>query len=616
MANDKHASNELGLNISHAKQNLSLLRRQLSTKRIDFNYFDQRLSSLEILLNQVEEERKDNREQERIAALYEVSKVIGSSLNLQTVLDQVMDAIIQLTGAERGFLMLLDDDGALNVRVARNFDQETLSNEDSAFSRTITYQVFEDGEPALTTNAQEDPRYAGQASIIAHAMRSIMATPLRARGRTIGVVYVDSRIRAGLFGEDDLRALDAFATQAAVAIDNARLYSETDAQLQERLEESQLLQWIDRQFNESLESQKIMQNVLEWGTRVSHAETASIGFITENGVQFTAHYGDENPFAAMSSLPLDDARVTQVLSNQELMVAFDASINKQVLCTPIRLENTIIAIVFFTASDQTAFNENALSMVSRITDRAAIALQNGRLYEAVKAADRAKTEFVSVVAHELKVPMTSIQGYASMLDRIGEMNAQQVNFVGRIVNNVDRMKILVNDLSDISRIESGQLHINSQPTELSPILQQVHDGVMAQIEERGHTFNEDIETGLPFVMADGSRLVQVLINLLSNAYKYTPDGGMITLRVRQAPGIVEFMVQDTGVGMSPEQVEKLGTKFVRFDDNEHVAQQSGTGLGFAITRNLIELMEGDLRITSEVGKGSAFTFSLPVTAGN
>jgi signal transduction histidine kinase len=610
------SGHQLGLEIASAKQNITLLRSHLKAKanNIDAKYFDDRLASLSTLLETIELERRDTREQQRVAALYEVSKVIGSSLNLQTVLDQVMDAIIQLTAAERGFLMLLDDDGNLDVRVARDFDQETLSSNDIAFSRTITRQVFETGEPVLTTNAQEDPRYAGQASIIAHAMRSIMASPLRARGQTIGVVYVDNRIRTGLFSDDDLRALDAFASQAAVAIDNARLYSETDALLQERVEELRLLQWIDRQFNESLESQKIMNLVLEWASRLGDADSASIGFVDNESkvVRWAASYGEDHRFSETDTMPFSDPLVSAVFNQEDTAIQVDHDAGQTLLSIPVRLENRIIALVFFRAARADAFDENARSLMSRVADRAAIALQNGRLYEAVKAADRAKTEFVSVVAHELKVPMTSIQGYASMLERIGELNAQQQKFVQTVVDNVERMKVLVNDLSDISRIESGQLHIDVKPVELPPLLEQARNGVMAQIEERGHTFVEDIEDNLPPVQADGSRLVQVLVNLLSNAYKYTPDNGTITLQVKSRSDAVQISVQDTGVGMTPEQVQQLGTKFVRFDDNEHVAQQAGTGLGFAITRNLIELMEGNLHIESTANVGSTFTFTLPV----
>lgn len=609
-------SRELDLAIASAKQNITLLRRQLKTGRIDASYFDQRLESLTQLITDLEGERRDVGQQRRFAALYEVSKAIGSSLNLQTVLDQVMDAIIRLTAAERGFLMLLDDDGKLSVKVARNFDQETLADNDIAFSRTITRQVFESGAPVVTTNAQEDPRYAGQASIIAHSMRSIMASPLRARGQNIGVVYVDNRVRTALFGEADLTALEAFAAQAGVAIDNARLHADTDAQLQARLEELQILQWIDRQLNESLDPERTIQLTIEWSSRLCKAETASIGFIDHEAgvVHLTANYGENNEFEKSPEMPLANPLIAQVLNTQKAALQIstpDIMPPQTILCVPIRLENAVSGVMLFSANRPDTFGTDAQALVARMADRAAIALQNARLYAAVKAADRAKTEFISLVAHELKVPMTSIRGYASMIGLVAEINDQQKEFVKVITNNVERMKILVEDLTDISRIETGQLRIDLRSINILDVLKQAKDGVITQIDERGHTLKENIAPDLPMVLADQARLVQVLVNLLSNAYKYTPNGGIITLSASRHDDSVMISVQDNGIGMTPEQLAKLGTKFYRVSENEHVQRQSGTGLGFAITRNLIELMHGTLEIESQTGAGSTFRFSLP-----
>src|SRR5215813_930048 len=204
----RRTSRELDMAISNTRQTLALLRSQAQGGKVDPGYLDQRLQSIEGLMDELADERKQTVQVERLAKLYEVSRVIGSSLDLQTVLDQVMDAIIQLTGAERGFLMLLDDDGKLAVRVARNFDQETLDQGSFALSRTVTGKVMDSGQPIVTTNAQEDPRFAGQQSVVTHALRSIMATPLRVRGQAIGVVYVDNRVRTGLFSEKDLEVLD------------------------------------------------------------------------------------------------------------------------------------------------------------------------------------------------------------------------------------------------------------------------------------------------------------------------------------------------------------------------------------------------------------------------
>lgn len=624
MSNEKtkRTGQEIELAIASAQQNLTLLRSQLRVGRIDARFFDERLQALSDLLSDIKSDRQSSAQQKRIASLYEVSKVIGSSLNLQEVLDQVMDAIIQLTSAERGFLMLLNDDAKLEVKVARNFDQETLASNEIGFSRTITKQVFDTGQPVVTTNALEDPRYAGQASIIAQSMRSVMATPLKARGKTIGVVYVDNRIREALFADEDLALLDAFALQAAVAIDNARLYSETDAELQARVEELRILQWIDRQLNESLDVKKAMNLTLEWASRLCEADSGSIGLLDKENkvVRLTANYGEGNEFTKTPELPINHPLVASVLETEQAALQLsppDAKEPKTILCVPIRLEGKTIGIVLFAANRADAFDKDAQALIARMADRAAIAIENGRLYDAVRAADRAKSEFVSVVAHELKVPMTSISGYAALLAVVGELNLKQKDFTQRITNSVERMKVLVDDLSDISRMESGHLKIVMEPVNMQEALNQAVEGVIEQIKERQHTFTQQIPSDLPHVKGDKARIVQVLINLLSNAYKYTPDGGTITLRVQSDTNQKMLMVsvQDTGIGMSPDQLIKLGTKFYRVD-NDYVQQQSGTGLGFAITRNLIELMHGILNIESKVGEGSIFTFGIPIATTN
>lgn len=619
----RRTGRQLDMAITNARQNITLLLSQIKADHIEPDYLAGRLESLGSLLEDMVEERRDVGQQQRLAALYEVSRLIGSSLDLQTVLDQVMDAIIKLTGAERGFLMLLDDDDNLRPQVARNIDRETLESGEFHVSRTVTTQVMESGQAILTTNAQEDPRFAGQASVVANALRSIMATPLRVRGKVTGVVYVDNRAREGLFKQEDLDALDAFAGQAAVAIDNARLFGETDQALQSRVEELSMLRRMDRELNEAIGGGAVMKTTLQWAIQMADAASSALGLV-ETGLD------EENLLHVVACLSCEElpaglhegARISMgkntalgwLMTGSEAMTREEVSGDggQTLLFVPIRHENQTIGAIILTA--QHDFTDEQRDLVTRMAARAGVAIQNTRLFEQVRAADRAKSEFVSVVAHELKVPMTSISGYADLLKVAGEINEQQAEFVEIIKNNVNRMKVLVNDLSDISRIESGNLKVELTSVDPRAVIQAARDGAQTQIEERQHRFVEDITEDLPPVSADQNRLVQVLLNLLSNAYKYTPDGGTIILRAWQDEDRVFFSVQDTGVGMTQEDIARLGTKFWRAD-NEHSNNQPGTGLGFAITRNLIALMKGDLIIESAPGKGSNFTFSLPVAPG-
>jgi len=158
-------------------------------------------------------------------ALTEIGKVVNSTLELDEVLRIVMDNIVGLSRAERGFLMLKDKHGKLVANVARNWEKESIDSAESAVSRTVIQKVVDSGEAILTTNAQEDPRLSGQESIIAFNLRSILCVPLKVKNELIGVIYADNRIRSGIFTETERDLLSAFANQAAVAIENARLFS-------------------------------------------------------------------------------------------------------------------------------------------------------------------------------------------------------------------------------------------------------------------------------------------------------------------------------------------------------------------------------------------------------
>ncbi|MBN1304201.1 MAG: GAF domain-containing protein [Anaerolineales bacterium] len=157
-------------------------------------------------------------------ALAGIGQVVNSTLELDTVLQVVMDTIIRITQAERGFLMLSDEDGEMTIRVARNWEQESINSNEFAISRTIVQRVISSGQPVLTTNAREDPRFGGQESIVAYNLRSILCVPLKVKNDLIGVIYADNRIRSGIFSDADRDLLAGFANQAAVAIENARLF--------------------------------------------------------------------------------------------------------------------------------------------------------------------------------------------------------------------------------------------------------------------------------------------------------------------------------------------------------------------------------------------------------
>jgi adenylate cyclase len=205
---------------SQTRSSLQSMRASLPPDTLEkLSNLDSMLFQVSKQVNAVEEERS------KLLALADTTQAVNSSLELDEVLQLVMDTIVRLTGAERGFLMLRDKQGEMITHVARNWEMESINPNEFAISRTIIQRVIESGEPVLTTNAQEDPRFGGHESIVIHNLRSILCVPLMAKAELIGVIYADNRIRSGIFKEAEKDLLRVFANQAAIAIENARLFA-------------------------------------------------------------------------------------------------------------------------------------------------------------------------------------------------------------------------------------------------------------------------------------------------------------------------------------------------------------------------------------------------------
>jgi len=567
------------------------------------------LRDANLYLNKLGTNLEENAEQRRLSALSRVSLSMSASLDLNEVLTQVMDAVIELTGAERGFLMLIDPTtGKLEARAARNIEKETLERKDMEFSRSVIGEVIESGKGVVTTDAQNDPRFSQQQSVVFYALRSVICAPLRARNQTIGVIYVDNRAQSGVFTQDDLDLLNTFASQAAVAIENARLFTLTDQALAARVAELETLTQIDRKLNAQLN----LERVLEIAREAAIEET--------NAVEGWILIPDEEQNLQLVSGPqeniqtsLDEKIVDQCLKEVSPQ-AIPASNGDPAILLAAMLHGGKPVGLIVIEGDET-FPKTAIQFLDRLSSRAASAIQNARLYQAVQEANQAKTKFVSVVTHELRIPMTSIKGYTDLIRQgaAGPISEMQTSFLETIRKNVERMSVLVSDLSDISRIESGRMKLNPGMINVQEQVDETLNNLRSYAEDKDQTLNVEVADGLPQIFADPTRVVQVLTNLINNAIKYTPESGSIALDVRIQNGFVHFKVTDTGLGIAPEDQIQLFSQFFRSEDPA-VREQQGWGLGLSVTKLLVESMGGEIGFSSEFKKGSTFWFTLPTEA--
>ena len=556
----------------------------------------------------------------RMAALYQVSQALGSSLNLDETLQIVMDAAISLTHAERGFLMLFDEHaGELVFRVARNANSQTLEEHLFEISRTVVQEVAQSGTPVVTTNALSDPRFSQQDSVVQFALRSIVAVPLMVRGRATGVLYVDNKARDGMFGQNDLALLNTFAGQAASAIENARLYTQTDQALAARIAELQTMQTIDRELNAALDFEKVLGVTLEWAVKRTQADSGWIGLVEAGQVAVRVAAGAPASAQAGQTLSSDHFQLRAALAAADAQRFSPDGHGPASIVAPLVSEGQVTAVVVVERPSH-AFPGEAQEFLMRLADHAAIAIENARLYAAVKKANDAKSEFVRIVTHELKIPMTSIKGYTDLLNLVGPVNAQQEQFIRTIRSNVERMAVLVSDLADISRIETGRLNVELSRLDLADLVDDALAALRSEIEAKQQRVSLHLPPDLPQLRGDRVRLIQVLSNLVSNAHKYSPSGSVITLATGVADGasleggpLVRVSVRDTGFGISPADQARLYSQFFRSDDPD-IREQTGWGLGLHITRRLVEALGGDMSVQSELGKGSTFAFTIPAEA--
>jgi signal transduction histidine kinase len=393
-----------------------------------------------------------------------------------------------------------------------------------------------------------------------------------------------------------------------------------------------------------------MHITLQWSLRQSRAEAGLVGLLEQgetgqalhvmasqglpaletNSPQSTRADGAAHPQLKVTSPDvlevLQNGKPGMVLPENALLVEQDVVFESgmKLLVVPIMRQQAAIGLLALASKQADAFPQELVAFLDRLSDHAAIALSNAQLYADLQAANNAKTEFISLVSHELKTPMTAIRGYTDLLAQgaVGAVNEAQASFLGTIRANVNRMSTLVSDLADVSRIESNRLRLEYSAIPVAEAVQEVARTTQAQIEAKSQTLALDLPADLPAVWADPNRVIQILNNLISNANKYSPAEARVTVRARRehnrwdekgAPQVVHVSVADTGFGISAEDQEKIFQKFFRAED-QNIRESPGTGLGLNITRHLVEMQGGKIWFESELGKGTTFHFTIPVAA--
>jgi two-component system NtrC family sensor kinase len=490
---------------------------------------------------------------DELQALAEVGRMVSAELNIDAVLTTILQAAVNLTLADAGSIQLIEPEtGELYIRAARNIDQETVRTFRQPVEDTYAGEVIRTGEPFVKIS--DDPTKIKTEYLV----YSLIYVPLKVGGRPIGVLAVENRVARENFENRHVTLLSALADFAAIALENADLYLTTE---RERDKLSSVL---------------------------TEIKDGVIIFDDQGGIVLLNH-----TVRRAFALPESDYTgklVLDVFKHKELREAL-AGTMKVPLGTP----------------EVVAEDERTYSVrLTEIEGVGTVATLHDVSY--LKELDRVKSEFVNMVSHDLRSPLTSILGYIELLPRAGELNDQQHEFIKRVKQSVHNITDLVNDLLNLGQLEMG-LNEDMEVLSLDTLIHETVFPLHQRAEQQAQTLDIVVAKNLPKIRGNPTQLRQVIDNLVSNAIKYTPDGGIITLQTEVQDQQIIIYVRDNGPGIPAEEQEKIFDRFFRASNVPKEVQ--GTGLGLHITKTIVEKHDGRIWLQSSK-QGTTFAVMFPI----
>jgi signal transduction histidine kinase len=587
---------------------------------------------------------------EQQTATAEVLKVISrSTFDLQPVLQTLIENATRLCGATRGHIFRFD--GAV-LRFAASYGAT------ADFVDWLERNPVPIGTGSVAGRAAYERRTVHVHDVLTESgyevldlqrlqdYRTVLAVPMLRENVLLGVITILNSNQQP-FSQKSVDLVTTFADQAVIAIENVRLLTELQSrtgELARSVEELQALAEVSRAVSSTLDLETVLSRIVARAIELSAAHGGVIYEYDETGQAFQvrgAHRLDEDLAELLRATPIRPGegvagraaalrapvQVADVLDEQTYDVGRIQSLFRRhgyraLLGIPLLFEQRILGVLVIWRREAKAFAQEVVNLLQTFANQSALAVENARLFREIEhksrqleVASQHKSEFLANMSHELRTPLNAIIGFSEVLtDRMfGELNEKQEEYLKDIYASGTHLLSLINDILDLSKIEAGRMELELTDFHLPTALDNALTLVRERAGRKSITLQTSVDQGLGEIRADERKIRQVVLNFLSNAIKFTPEGGRIEIAAEPKDGSVEVSVSDTGVGIAPEDQEAVFEEFRQVGAAEKKVE--GTGLGLTLCRKFIELHGGRIWVKSQLGAGSTFTFTIPVHPG-
>lgn len=583
----------------------------------------------------------------QIAALYEITTVVNQSLDLDRVLQEVVERITQIFQFDTTRVYLFDADRRnLLLRAFFDTNPELWSGiQQFTNGASVVGHVAKTGETVIFNDVMNDPRYSQMSS--SGASRSagfhfLAMLPIKVHGKMLGTLALSGK-QPRTLADDELRLLTSMCEHIAVAVEKGNLFDQAVS----RSRHLEVLNTIGAAVSQSLHLAEVLDQAVDKIARAASFDAAWIYQLDERDglLHLKAFYGLSDDMAStMGTRSIDVDLGGQVVESGERLVFEDiqndslyrALSRKAKVVTlgfesaaafPVVAKDRIIGTLHVASRSKRHFSRDDLQLIESIAQQIGVATENALLFAEINdktkvlaktnqvllEATQAKSEFVAAMSHELRTPLNIVIGSSDLLRDgfFGALSQGQSDAMSKISRNARILLKIINDLLTISRFDANRVGLDIATVEIDEIMDQAR-ALVEQINRDNHLeVRWQIDADIPPLVTDSLKLEEILQNLIGNAFKFTP-AGFVEVRVSNRPDQdrIEFSVADSGIGIAVEDRERIFNAFEQLKE-AHTGHFNGVGLGLNIVRRYLDMMQGEITVESEPGRGSRFTFSVP-----